>query len=55
MLLCKTDTKTIIRYLDDAAKVYDQRPGLRNASRAYMIRKLIHKLNHKLEKENEIL
>ncbi len=48
MEICKTDVKTVIRYLDDAARLYDERKGLRYSSRAYMLRRLVNKLNNKL-------
>ncbi len=57
MELCKTDIQTIIKYLNDAALVYDKQPGQRNVCRAWMIRRLIKKLNKKVliqkSKENE--
>lgn len=46
--LCKTDLKLVIKYLTDAALLYDTRPGLRYSSRAWVIRRLIRKLNVKL-------
>lgn len=46
--LCKTDLKLIIKYLGDAALLYDARPGLRCSTRAWAIRRLIRKLNVKL-------
>lgn len=39
MEICKTDMQKIIKYLDDAAKVYDSLPGQRNNCRAWVIRK----------------
>lgn len=53
MDICKTDIKTIIRLLDDAARLYDMQRGQRYVSRAWVIRRLIHKLNKKLIKNNE--
>ena len=47
MDVCKTDINRIIRYLDDAAKLYDSIPGQRNICRAWMIRKLTKKLKIK--------
>lgn len=36
MEICKTDMQKIIKYLDDAAKVYDNLPGKRNTCRAWV-------------------
>lgn len=52
MEVCKSDVRTIARYLSDAARVYDALPGLRNVCRAWVIRRLVKKLNKKLS-ENE--
>lgn len=50
----------IIKYFDDAAKLYDTLPGQRNNCRAWVIRQLNNKLRTKLnnnlkqnEKQNE--
>lgn len=48
MDVCKTDMQKVVKYLDDAARLYDTLPGRRNACRAWVIRNLIRKLNHKL-------
>jgi hypothetical protein len=48
MEICKTDMQKIIKYLDDAAKVYDNLPGKRNTCRAWVIRQQIKKLQKKL-------
>lgn len=53
MEVCKTDIRNIIRYLDDAAKLYDTHRGQRNVCRAWVIRRLIEKLNRKLKKDEE--
>ena len=45
MEVCKTDMQKIIKYLDDAARMYDNHPGQRNV---WVIRQLIKKLNKKL-------
>lgn len=50
MEVCKTDVRTIIKYFNDAAKLYDQQRGQRYVCRAHMIRQLINKLNNKLIK-----
>jgi hypothetical protein len=47
--LCKTDLQKVIKYLNDAAALYDQQQGLRNSCRAWCIRKLIDKLKNKLQ------
>ena len=47
MEVCKTDMQKIIKYLDDAAIMYDNHPGQRNVCRAWVIRQLIKKLNKK--------
>ncbi len=48
MDICKTDVQKIIKYFDDAAKVYDTLPGQRNNCRAWVIRQMIKKLEKKL-------
>lgn len=48
MDICKTDMQKIIKYLDDAARVYDTMHGQRNNCRAWVIRQMIKKLNKKL-------
>lgn len=50
MEICKTDMQKIIKYLDDAAKVYDTLPGQRNTCRAWVIRQHIksYKRNYSL-------
>lgn len=53
MEICKTDVKKILAYLDDAAKLYDTQRGQRNVCRAWVIRRLIEKLNRKLIKHEE--
>ena len=53
MDVCKTDIRNIIRYLDDAAKLYDTLRGQRYVCRAWVIRRLIEKLNRKLIKNEE--
>ena len=47
MEISKTDVQKIIKYFDDAAKVYDTMPGQRNVCRAWIIRQLIKKLTKK--------
>lgn len=49
MEICKTDVQKIIKYLDDAAKMYDTIPGQRNVCRAWVIRNLIKKMSKKLK------
>lgn len=46
--ICQTDLRKIIKYLTDAAVMYDNLPGRRNSCRAWMIRQLIKKINKKL-------
>nr|UWI14016.1 MAG: hypothetical protein [Bacteriophage sp.] len=48
MEICKTDMQKIIKYLDDAAKLYDTLPGQRNICRAWVIRQQVKKLQRKL-------
>ena len=48
MEVCKTDMLRIIKYLGDAALLYDRQPSLRMSERARMIRQLNRKLNKKL-------
>ncbi len=52
MEICKTDIQKIIKYLDDAAKVYDTIPGQRSICRAWVIRQQIKKLHRKLFTDN---
>lgn len=52
MEICKTDVRKIILYLDDAAKIYDAQRGQRYRCRAWVIRRLIEKLEKKLIKAN---
>ena len=35
MEVCKTDMQKIIKYLDDAARMYDNQPGQRNVCLLY--------------------
>lgn len=48
MEVSKTDMQRIIKYLGDAALLYDRQPGLRMSERARIIRQLNRKLNKKL-------
>ena len=48
MEISKTDIQKIVKYLNDAAVLYDSQPGQRNVCRAWVIRQLIEKLNKKL-------
>lgn len=48
MEICKTDIQKILKYLNDAAVLYDSQRGQRNVCRAWVIRQLIVKLNKKL-------
>ena len=54
MDVCKTDVRTIIKYLGDAAVLYDRQRGQRNVCRAEMIRRVINKLNNKLTKDEKV-
>ena len=54
MDICKTDVQKIIKYFDDAAKVYDTLPGQRNVCRAWVLRQMIRKLEKKLFTFNSI-
>ena len=53
MDVCKTDVRTIIKYLGDAAVLYDRQRGQRYVCRAHMLRQLINKLNNKLIKDEK--
>lgn len=53
MEICKTDVQSIIKYLYDAAKVYDTMKGQRNKCRAWVIRQTIKKLEKKLSTLNK--
>jgi hypothetical protein len=46
--ICKSDLQRIIKYLGDAAIIYDKQPGLRSSSRAWCIRQLNNKLSKKI-------
>lgn len=48
MEVSKTDMLRIVKYLGDAALLYDKQPGLRMSERARVIRQLNRKLNKKL-------
>lgn len=48
MEICKTDMEKIIKYLEDAACLYDKTKGQRYVSRAWCIRQLVTKLKRKL-------
>lgn len=48
MEVCKTDVLRIIKYLEDAAALYDRQQGQRFVCRAWMIRRLTKKLKQKL-------
>lgn len=48
MEVSKTDMQRIIKYLGDAALLYDRQPGLRMSERARVMRQLNRKLNKKL-------
>ena len=48
MEISKTDVLKIIKYFDDAAKVYDTLPGLRNNCRAWVMRQMKQKLEKRL-------
>ena len=48
MEVSKTDMQRIIKYLGDAALLYDRQPGLRMSERVRVIRQLNRKLNKKL-------
>lgn len=48
MEVSKTDMQRIIKYLGDAALLYDRQPGLRMSERARVIRQLNRKLKKKL-------
>lgn len=48
MEICKSDIEKIIKYLEDAASLYDETKGQRFVSRAWCIRQLITKLQRKL-------
>lgn len=48
MEICTTDMEKIIKYLEDAASLYDKTKGQRYVSRAWCIRQLVTKLKRKL-------
>lgn len=54
MEISRTDTQTVINYLEDALKLYDALTALpmqKAACRAHMIRQLISKLKTKLQND----
>lgn len=55
MDISKTDVQKIIKYFDDAAKVYDTLPGQRNVCRAWVLRQMIKKLRSKESKEKRLI
>lgn len=46
----KTDCRTLVKYLDERALLYDRQPGQRNVCRAWAIRQISEKLKRKLNK-----
>ncbi|MBE6300157.1 MAG: hypothetical protein E7083_07520 [Bacteroidales bacterium] len=54
MDICKTDVQKIIKYFDDAAKVYDTLPGQRNVCRAWVLKQMSRKLKNKLITINSV-
>lgn len=52
-LICKTDYRRAVKYLIDAAQLYDDQQGQKYESRAYYIRRLVNKLNKILPYEKE--
>ncbi|MEG2599884.1 MAG: hypothetical protein RSA66_10475, partial [Muribaculaceae bacterium] len=48
MDVCKTDMQKIVKYLSDAAVLYDRQQGQRNVCRAWVIRQMTRKINNKL-------
>lgn len=46
--ISNTDTRKILKYLNDAALLYDSQKGQRNVCRAWVIRQMTQKLNKKL-------
>lgn len=49
--ISKSDIRSLVRYLSDAAQVYDQMRGQRHVCRKEMIRRMVAKLNNKLCQE----
>ena len=47
--LCKTDLQKVIKYLNDAATLYDAQQGQRYSCRAWCIRQLTQKLKKKIK------
>lgn len=54
MELCKTDMQRIIKYLEDAATLYDAQAAQRHKCRAHMIKQLILKLKKKQYEQKRI-
>ncbi len=46
--ICRTDLQRMVKYLDDAAALYDNQHGLRYKSRAWCIRQLTNKIKKKI-------
>jgi hypothetical protein len=55
MDISKTDVQKIIKYFDDAAKVYDTLTGQRNVCLAWVLRQMIKKLRSKESKEKRLI
>jgi hypothetical protein len=53
MEISRTDLNKLIKYLDDAAKLYDKQRGQRYVCRAWCLRRMIEKLNKKLYKNDK--
>lgn len=54
MDICKTDVQKIIKYFDDASKVYNTLHGQRNVCRAWVLKQMSRKLKNKLITINSV-
>ncbi len=53
MEISKTDILKIMKYMNDAALLYDSKKGQRYVCRAWVIRQMTTKLNKKLNHKNK--
>ena len=53
MDISMTDMRRAVKYLEDAASLYDTQKGQRNRCRAWVIRQLTAKIQRRMEREEK--
>ena len=53
MEISMTDMRRAVKYLEDAASLYDTQKGQRNRCRAWVIRQLTAKMQRRIEREEK--